>query len=135
MPTVRFKSNIQADLGEILLGIAQLEVSELEKFAKQVSDILAQKKAPHLPKREAELLIKINKGTSLDVQKRYDELYRKMQSEEILTTEHQELLSLVDVIELDNAERMKHIAELAQLRNMPFRELIKELELNPPAYV
>lgn len=135
MPTVRFNSNIQADLGEILLGIAELEVGELEKFAQQVSAILAQKKAPHLPKKEAELLIKINKGVAFEVQSRYDELHKKMQDGELSSEEHKELIGLVDIIEIQNAKRMKYLVELSQLRNVPLRELIKELELNPPAYV
>ena len=132
MATVQVTSEINIELDEMLDGIAKLDTPELERFLSQVSVLLAQRKAPSLPEREAELLQKINQGLPTALQQRYDELTAKLEAETITPAEHQELLQLIDQIELADAERLQHLIELAQLRNMSLDELMDQLDIHPP---
>lgn len=131
-PTVRVKSEIDIELDEVLDGIDTLDTAEMERFLSQVSILLARRKAPSLPEREAELLQEINQGPPAGVQRRYDELRAKLQADSITPTEHEELLRLIDQIEMADAERMQHLIELAQLRNVSLDELMDRLGIHPP---
>lgn len=82
--------------------------------------------------RESELLQQINQGLPAKLQQHYDELTAKLQAETISPTEHQMLLALIDQIELTNAERMKALIELAQLRNVSLEALMNQLGIHPP---
>ena len=98
--------------------------------------ILAQRKVSSLPARESYLLQKIGEGLSDDVQNRYDELQKKLLAEQLLPNEYQELLNLIDIVENVDAERLKHLIELAQLRRLTLDELTHQLGIHPPpAYV
>jgi len=132
MPTVQVKSQVSLD--ELLNGVAQLSLPELERFVSRVVALQAQRKSPSLPKDESELLLKINQGLPLDVQKRYDELVAKRKAEALTPDEHRELLRLIDQIEKADAERMKYMADLAHLRGTSLAALMKDLGIRSPAY-
>lgn len=132
MATVQVTSEINIELDKVLDGVARLDTPELGRFLSQVSILLARRKAPSIPKREAELLQKINQGLATAFQHRYDELTTKLQADTITSEEHQELLQLIDQIELADAERMQHLIELAQLRNMSLDGLMNQLGIHHP---
>lgn len=132
MSTVQVQSQVSLD--ELLNGVGQLSLPELERFVMQAIALLAQRKSPSLTKDEAELLIKINQGLPLDVQERYDELVAKRKAEALTTDEHQELLHLVDLIERSDAERVKCLADLARLRGTSLMSVMEDLGIHPPAY-
>jgi hypothetical protein len=135
MATVHVTSEISIALDEVLDGVARLDTPELERFLSQVSILLARRKAPSLPEREAELLQTINQGLPVALQRRYDELTAQLRADTITSAEHHELLQLIDQIELANAERMQHVIELAQLRNLSLDELTNQLGIHyPPAH-
>jgi len=85
-----------------------------------------------LPKNEAELLLNINQGLPLIVQRRYDELTAKRRSDTIKAEELQELLNLIDRIEHSDAERIKHLAQLAHLRQTSLTALMNDLGIEAP---
>ena len=62
MPSIQLKPNIEIDLNEILKAVTQLEITDLERFVKEASTALAQKKATFIPNKETDLLIKVNEG-------------------------------------------------------------------------
>ena len=132
MATVQIKSQVSLD--ELLNGVAQLSLPELEDFVLQVIALQAQRKSSSLPKDEAELLLKINQGLSIDTQRRYDDLVAKRKAETLTTDEHQELLGLIDQIEKSDAERAKHLVDLAHLRGTSLTALMEELGIRPLTY-
>ena len=81
--------------------------------------------------REAEILVQINKGLLSVKQERLNELIEKRQRNTITAKELRELKGLIDQVEQSDAERLKLLTELAQLRNVSLRKLIKELRLKP----
>ena len=56
MTSVQVTSQINIDLDQLLAGVAQLETSELEKFAEQVNQLLAQRQVDRPPAKETELI-------------------------------------------------------------------------------
>ena len=134
MSTVQIISEVNIDLDKILDGMAQLDLSELERFAFHVNSLIARRKAPSLPKRETELLQQINRGLPVTVRVRYAVLNEKLLDKTLTAAEHQELSALVDQIEQSDAERLKHLIELAQLRNLSLDELMEQLGIRRPRY-
>ena len=132
MSTVHVEAQLSSD--ELLKAIQQLSLPELEQFVSQVIALQAQRKAPSLPQVEAELLIKINQGVALEVQRRYDELIAKRRAETLTPDEHDELLCLTDQIEQLEAHRAEYLSELAHLRRTSLTELMQNLDIRPPAY-
>jgi hypothetical protein len=132
MPTIEVRSQVSLD--ELLNGVAQLDMPELEHFVSQVLTLRARRIAPCLPKEEAGLLEKINKGLSSEAQQRYDDLTAKRQAETLTSEEHQELLTLIDHIERADAERAQTLTDLARLRKVSVTTLMSDLGLRPPDY-
>ena len=79
--------------------------------------------------REIELLGKVGLGLTDDEWRRYWDLREKLEAETLGPAEHSELLAVNDRIERANAERLKYLTELAQLRNVPLSQLMDELGL------
>jgi hypothetical protein len=132
MATIQLQSQISLDA--LVSGVEQLSTPDLEWLTNQVLALRAKRRAPSLPRKEAELLQKINQGLSIEVQQRFTLLTAKRRTETLTAEEYQELLELVDEIELKDAKRVEYLAELAQLRNISLRMLMKQLDIRPPAY-
>ncbi len=132
MPIVQVEAQLSTD--ELLKAVKQLSQAELEQFASQVIALTAQRRAPSLPQDEAELLLKINQGVPPDIQKRYNELIAKRQTETLTSNEYDELLSLTHEIEGLEARRVEYLAELARLRGTSLTILMGNLGIRPPEY-
>lgn len=134
MPKVQVVSQVELEFDEVLKGVERLETDELEQFLAKVMTIRAQRRSPSLPQAEAELLQKINQGVPLEIRSRYDELHEKMLDETLTPDEQQALIDLSDQIEFSDAERLKHLILLAQLRNVTVDALMDQLELRRRVY-
>ena len=131
MPKVQVMSQVELDVDELLKGVARLGSRELEQFADRVQALRAHRRAPSLPKREAELLQLINRGIPPKARQRYDELNDALSAENITDAEHQELLGLIEQVKQADVERLHHLIELAQLRQLSLDELMNQLGLRP----
>lgn len=78
---------------------------------------------------EAELLQKINLAVPAEVRSRYDELHEKLLDKTRSTDEQQEFIVLSDQIAFADAERLKQLVLLAQLRNVTVDTLMDQLGL------
>jgi hypothetical protein len=132
MSAIQIKAQVSPD--ELLKGVEQLSLPELEHFVSQVIALQARRRSPNLPKNEADLLLKINQGLPSDTKKRYDELVTKRKAETLTADEHQELLRLIDQIEKSNAKRAECLVDLARLRDTSLTTLMKNLGIRPPEY-
>ena len=132
MPTVQVEAQLSAD--ELLQAVQQLSRTELEQFVVQVVTLRAKHQAPSLPKDEAELLQKINQGIPPEFQKRHNELIVKRRAEELTSEEHAELLRISDQVEKLAAQRAEYLSKLACLRKTTITDLMKDIEIQPPAY-
>src|SRR5262249_30997008 len=127
-------SQIEIDLDEVLQGLARLGTTELEQFVDRIIALQAQRRAPSLPQNETELLQQINRGLPADIRQQYDTLNAKLHDETITAQEHEELLTLIDRIELADAERMQHLIALARLRRVSVDTLMEQLGIRRTTY-
>lgn len=125
----------QVPLETLLHSLRQLNSGELEQVLERAALLRAQRRAPSLSKAESDLLLKINQGVvPAEVKERCTFLTQKSRQGNITTEEQIELTSLVDEIELLNAERMNYLIQLAQLRRTSLDDLLQTLEITPLHY-
>lgn len=122
---------IQINTEDLLNAALQMSREELEQFVARLFTLKARQETPCLSERETELLLKINEGLPRDTQQRLNELIQKRQSYTITEDELQELIQLTNKVEVLDAERLRHLLELAHLRGTTLDELIKKLGIKP----
>ena len=116
---------------QLLQAALQMSRPEIEQFVRKLFSLKVRQEAPGLSKREAELLMKINQGLPAALQERLNELIEKRQAEIISAKELRELKKLTDRVEKFDATRLELLIELAHIRQVPLRKLIKQLGLKP----
>ena len=125
MPTTQ----IQPD--QLLNAALQMPEKEFQQFITRLFTAKARQRVPTLSERESELLLKINQGLPTARQERLNDLIKKRRAESISAAEMRELKKLTTEVERLDVERLKLLTELAAVRNVPLRKLIKQLGLKP----
>jgi hypothetical protein len=126
-----FMLTIQIEKEQLLDALLRMPQRELEQFVAKAFSLKARERTRALSEREAELLFKINRGLPPAAQRRLNELIDKRRAEAISAKELRELKKLTDQIVKSDAKRLELLTELARLRNVPLRKLIKRLGLKP----
>ena len=135
MTTLQLQSHISIEVSDLLGGVSQLDTPEIERLLSELQLVLARRKANSLSKTETKLLRRISEGVPEEVQVRYDSLQQKSLEQELRHDERAELVRLIDVVESADANRLKHLIELSQLRQLPLNKLMHQLGIqHPPAY-
>lgn len=124
---VNIKIESQVTFQGLLNGVEQLEINDLEKFVENVLRIRARKIAPSLSKKESDLIKKINKPLPKKSQKRFEVLNQKRISETLNVQEYEELIALTNKFEALNVARLKALADLSKIRQLPVRALMQQL--------
>lgn len=119
----------------IVRAAERLPMSELTNLVQDLLSLQARRQAPVLPTGEAELLMQINQGLSVEQQTRHAQLIEKRLAETLTVAEHQELMQLNQIVEQLNVVRIKNLISLAQLRQIPLPQLMTELGIAEPNYV
>ncbi|MEO0043976.1 MAG: hypothetical protein RL329_3424 [Bacteroidota bacterium] len=123
------KLEFQIGLEDLVLGLAQLEASELKQVFEQLSArIVAPPPVPRLH-QEIVLLKRIKAMIPATVVRRLKVLQNKRQQQTITPKELSEMLLITDWIEIKSAERIPLLGELAQLRQVSIRVLAQQLNL------
>jgi hypothetical protein len=123
---------LQIETDQLLQAALQMPRAEFDCFIEQLLECRRQFDAPRLSARETELLLKINQGVPEQLQQRYDALLKKRRRNKLTRPEHQELLALTEQMEQADVERLRSLAELAQLRGLSLPEVMRQLGLEPP---
>lgn len=132
--------NAQAVKLELIKQIADIQN---EQVLEQLSAVLKEagkegdrpNKSSAFSVAESELLFKINEGLPHSLQLRYAELTMKAAREDLLDTEHAELLKLIPLVEAKAVERLEYLIQLAGLWNMSVDEVMTKLGIHPPSIV
>ena len=111
--------------------VERLDTHSLDVFIDSLISLRVRRDVPKQQKDEALLLAKINKSLPLKQVERFRFLNAKRLEKQLTTEENEELLSLLEKTEKLNANRIKHLATLARLRNVSIRELMKQLNIYP----
>ena len=124
----------QLSYDKLLEAVKQLSPAALEDFQEQINHLIASQYSASLSKKEADLLLKINRPSARQGDIRYQELLVKRQNESLTETDYQELIALSDHYEQENTERMKYLIQLANIRQVSLTELMNQLEIPLPVY-
>lgn len=130
-PTAAAPGVTLRELFEILRTAPPLPADELQAWAEEVNALRAQQAAPHLTRDETALLLEINSGLPAELQERFEELVSRREAGTITDSELQELISLTERVEHSDAERLRALAELAELRQTTLPDLMNTLGLWP----
>lgn len=133
MPTINIQADVSIDV--LVKAVEQLQGAELRQFTAQVLALNAKRMAPSVTQEEAALLLQINNPLPADVQRRFDELIVKRDAETLDNEEYAELLRLTQQVEAFNVARLEALAKLAALRGVTLPELMRRLDIRPPADV
>ncbi|MGB0929392.1 MAG: hypothetical protein ACPGVB_01360 [Chitinophagales bacterium] len=131
MQTIPINSKFQLDVQVVLEGINHLDTLSLEHFAEKVNTLVAKRKAVSLSEQETILLKQINKGIAPNISNRFNELQQKQRTSKLNNKEQDELNTLVDNIELQEAKRLEAMITLAQIWNISLEELRNKLQIKP----
>lgn len=72
-------------------------------------------------------------ASAIDVEKRsrYRRLRRRLDTECLTATEHQELIALTDEVEMINVARMEFLAEIGKRYHLSLAEITRHLHISP----
>lgn len=128
--------NTEIDTKSLLHSLAHLRISELEEFAKELNNFIKRQKLEDRTAKDKELLLQINQTVLPRKQReRYLELVHKMEQETITEEERKIYLQLATMDDQLRNQRVKLMIELAELREIPFNQLMEDLGLQPIANV
>lgn len=118
------------DTEALILGAANLQLSELERLVRELDAVIVRKKNLDKNLKERELIRQINQ-TVLDTDQRvrYLILAEKLENETISAEEHLAFIALTEKDEELRNERLKYLIELAQLTDVGVLELMEQMGL------
>jgi hypothetical protein len=127
---------VEPDLAEAFNAAPKTRKKQALSAMRQVLRPAGRRKGnvPRLSKKETELFLKINRTLPEDKQQRYDELNEKRFEETLTKREHAELLGLIEELQDIWAERLQAVIDLAKLRKISPREMMKQLGVDPDKY-
>lgn len=135
MSKVMIQPNLVLDVDDVVSGVAQMATSEFEQFVDKIMALRIRRRVPNGSSYETELLQKINEGVPDEVRVQFRSLREKMLDELITPSQHEELIDLTNQIEISDADRLKNLVELAQLRKISLDTVMNQLNIQKPAYV
>jgi hypothetical protein len=127
MPVIQVETSVD----QILQAVKQLSTTELDTFLTQVIALRARHQAESLSDRETALLTRINQGLSTGEAARYAVLIERRDTEVLSSAEHNELVTLSDELEILQAERVKALIQLADVRGISLDTLMQQLGIGP----
>lgn len=113
----------------LLESVRSLPNDQLQEFAEQVLHLNALRRSPALSASETDSLKAINRPLPGHKVARYRALLGKRDAGSLTTEEHRELCALSDWLEDHNAERIGHVANLAQSRGVTLAAMMDQLGL------
>jgi hypothetical protein len=125
MPTVQIETE------QLLNAALQMPRGEMEQFVRRLLVLKAQEETPCLTTVEAEILGKIERDAPPAARRRLNELIKQRQAGRITPAELGELIQLTNEAKDFNAERLKHLIELASLRDVSLERPMAQLNIKP----
>ena len=89
------------------------------------------RRAPGLPARESEVLLRLQAIFLPEQTREYHTLRDKSDAETLTAAERERFLALLEQRDHQNAERLELVAELAQLRGLSLRDMMAQLGIRP----
>ncbi|MBM3994585.1 MAG: STAS/SEC14 domain-containing protein [Planctomycetes bacterium] len=125
-------STVEVSETDLLEAVSKLTPSEFDLFIEQALSIRPRSSIGELSAEETQLLQRINRGLPADWHKRYRRLCNLRKRRRLTEHEHLALLELTREAENQDADRAVALVELARLREIPVRVLMKRLGIQTP---
>jgi hypothetical protein len=125
-------ATIQISGQNLLDAVKQMVPEEFDAFIERALSLRAPPKPSTLSARETKLISRINRGLPEKLSKRYGQLTQRLKKKLLTADEHQELLELTREAENRDADRAAALIELAKVRRLPLRILMKQMGIEPP---
>jgi hypothetical protein len=123
---------IQVNGKALLDTVRQMSPEEFEAFLDEALSLRTPSKANRLSARETRLVKRINRGLPVSLRKRHAQLSARREGGILTAHEHEELLKLTHEAESRDADRAGALVELAKLRRLPVRALMKQMGIEAP---
>lgn len=117
---------------DVLDAVKQMRPSEFDAFLEKALSLRTQPRTATLSRIETRLIKRINRGLPGELCKRHAQLTRRRRRTSLSAAEHQELLNLTHEVESRDADRAAALVELAKLRGLPVRVLMKQMGIEAP---
>ena len=121
---------MNSSVNNLFHEVERLDNRSLDIFIDSIVSLRVRREVSDKQKEEALLLEKVNKSLPLKQVERFRMLNEKRLNEALITSEYDELMVLLEKTEKLNTNRVKHLSALARLKNVPVRELMKQLDIN-----
>ena len=125
MPTIEVTGQ------NLLDAVKQMTPEEFDAFIERAVSLRVQAKPSLLTPAETELIKRINRGLPAEVSKRSAQLTQRRKKRILTADEHRELLELTRAAESLDADRAAALLDLAKLRRVPLRLLMKQMGIKP----
>jgi len=112
---------------DLLNAVKKMPADEFDAFLEAACRVRMPAPRSTLSAKETHLIQRINRGLPLKLRERYEHLRKQLKRGRLAAKEHEELLKLTHEAETRDAERAAALLELAKLRHVPVRVLIKQL--------
>jgi hypothetical protein len=120
-------ATIEVSAPELLKAVQQLGPEEFDAFLEKALLLRNQPRKDKLTPEESKLVKRINRGVPEAMACRYAQLSQKRKNRLLSDNEHDELLKLTHEMEIRDTERAAALLELARLRSVPIRLLMKQM--------
>ena len=128
----KISTQSEIDINNVVQRFSKLNVSELELLVSHFNTLIATKKAKSKNQHIKEVTKLIHQSViSNDKLIRYKELVEKLENLTMSEEEKQEFRLLTEEDEKMQNQRIAYMIELAQLRQIPFTQLMSEMGLKP----
>jgi hypothetical protein len=111
----------------LLKAVQQLGPDEFDTFLEQAISLRERPRGATLSAKESKLIQKINRGLPEALCRRYARLSHRRKKGSLSGDQRAELLKLTHEFESRDAERAAALLELAKLRRVPIRLLMKRM--------
>lgn len=120
-------ATIEVGSPELLKAVQQLGPEEFDSFLERALSLRKRPVGQKLSATESRLIKQINRGLPESVCSRFANLVQKRDKKRLTHDELVELLKLTDEFETLDTERATALLELANLRGIPLRTLMKQM--------
>jgi hypothetical protein len=120
-------ATVEANGPELLKAVSKLGPEEFDAFLEQALSLRNRPRPAALSGQESRLIKRINRGLPDEVGRRFAQLSRKRTKKTLTSAEQAELLKLTHEAESRDVERARALLELAKLRRVPIRMLMKQM--------
>ncbi len=90
--------------------------------------------APSLPRAESELLQHINEGLPVETWRQYHDLVAERRAGTLMPEQHETLIALSEQVEMDFAQRLDRVLQLARLRGTSLEAQMQALGIPQYSY-